>query len=319
MTSDPPKAFLSYSTADQRLAERLAQDLTNSGIQVWWARWEIKPGDSLRRKIDEGIEGAAYFMVLLTPNSLKSEWVQTELDAGMVRRIEGSCRLIPIIHKLRTDEVPITLRGLRWVKLDDYDAGIRELVNACLELETKPPLGSRPLRGLPSLPAELDLSVNAQRLAVLLSNRSKEANTNDPLLEAAEVLEAIQITANEWTMAVDELEEHGLVIRHLGQTSFGRVSPTPNLFFGTDAHVKGWNPKSDAHALAAFLVNRGTDLIRTEDADQQLKWGPRRMNPAANFLVFHDLAKGHERQAGANPYAFYYLQVTPRTKRFALE
>ena len=54
-----------------------------------------------------------------------------------------------------------------------------------------------------------------------------------------------------------------------------------------------------------------------EDADHKLSWGPRRINPAALFLDSNDFAKGHERQAGLNPYAFYYLQTTATTKRIA--
>jgi hypothetical protein len=89
------------------------------------AEWEIKPGDSLRRKIDQGTERASYFMVLLTSNSLKSEWVQTELDAGMVTRIAGSSKLLPIVFNLSIDDIPVTLRGLKCVKLEPYGDSLR--------------------------------------------------------------------------------------------------------------------------------------------------------------------------------------------------
>ncbi len=70
-----PVAFLSHTSKDAQVAGRLAADLLKAGIEVWYAPWEIKPGDSLRRKIDAGIDAARYFMVLLTPASLRSEWV----------------------------------------------------------------------------------------------------------------------------------------------------------------------------------------------------------------------------------------------------
>lgn len=278
--------------------------------------WEIKPGDSLRRKIDEGISGAKYFLVLLTRNSLKSEWVQTELDAGMVRRIEGSCRLIPVVLDLRD----VTLRGVRWVKLDDYGAGIRELVNVCHELETKPPLGPPPARAETRPVIGLNLSVTAQKLAMLLAEQSETGDTLDPLLPATKALEDLQLTEPEAALAADELDELGWVKLHLhvgmGKVGFGRISPTPLLFFNMDPHVKGWNPEADARNLAAFLVNHGDDLVALSEADKELQWGPRRINPGAHFLVLHELAIGHRRQAGVQPYAFYYLQVTPKTKRF---
>lgn len=122
-------------------------------------------------------------------------------------------------------------------------------------------IGPRPSWAAPSLPSDLGLSTHAQRLAVLLSNRSETGDTLDPQIEASEVLEALRITQDEASMAADELEERGWVKLHvhvgMGPAGFGRISPEPLLFFQTDPHVKGWNPSSDARTLAAVVVNRG--------------------------------------------------------------
>jgi hypothetical protein len=315
-----PKAFLSHSSADNAMAEKLAMDLRKNGVDVWYDAWELRPGDSLRRKIDQGIESASYFIVLLTPTSLKSEWVQTELDAAMVNRIEGSSRLLPIVWNLSGEDIPVTLRGLKWVELEPYEDGLRDLLNVCHDVHTKPPLGARPAWAAPRLPADLGLSVHAQRLAVLLAERSENGLTLDPMLEASKVLEELQLTETEAATAADELDERGWVKRHvhlgMGNVGFGRISPTALLFFNLDPHVKGWNSEADARTLAAVLVNRGNDIVPLKDADQMLGWGPRRFNPAAQLLHLHNLASGHA-ILGCAPYAFQYLQVTPRTKRFA--
>src|SRR5262245_20392755 len=104
--STPPAAFLSHATADAELARRLAVDLRNRGVDVWYAEWELRPGDSLVRRIEDGIDRATHFLVLLTPASLKSEWVRTELDAGLIKRISGKCRVIPIVSGTSADELP---------------------------------------------------------------------------------------------------------------------------------------------------------------------------------------------------------------------
>ncbi len=139
-----PVAFLSHSWEDSKPATELATDLRSQGVDVWLDKWEIRPGDSLRRKIDEGIEKASLFLVLLTPSSLSSEWVQVELDAGMVKRILGQCRLIPILLGTRDEQVPPTLSGISWVRLDDYQDGLKRLIEVCHGIETKPPLGPTP-------------------------------------------------------------------------------------------------------------------------------------------------------------------------------
>lgn len=302
------------------MAEKLAMDLRKNGVDVWYDEWELRPGDSLRRKIEQGIEGAAYFMVLLTPNSLKSEWVQTELDAGMVKRIEGSSRLLPILFNLGVDDIPVTLRALKCVKIEPYEDGLRDLLNVCLDVQTRPELGSRPAWAAPKLPSDLDMSVHAQRLAVLLAERSRTGDLLDPQLNAATVLQDLEITEDEASMAADELQERGWVRLHIstnmGRAGFARISPEPILFINVDRFVKGWDPAVDASALAAILVNSAQESLTMQEADKKLSWGPRRINSAAHFLILRELAKGHVFQSGDDPYAYYYLEATPRTKRF---
>ncbi|WP_292524671.1 toll/interleukin-1 receptor domain-containing protein [Mesorhizobium sp.] len=91
-----PKAFLSYSFDDRELAETVARALMADGIDTWWAEWEIRSGDSLRRKIDEGLGNCTHFIVLLTPSAMQKPWVQQEMDAGLVRRISGQARFIAL-------------------------------------------------------------------------------------------------------------------------------------------------------------------------------------------------------------------------------
>ena len=142
----------------------------------------------------------------------------------------------------------------------------------------------------------------------------------DPRLEASKVLEELKLTEDEAATAADELDERGWAKRHLylgmGKVGFGWISPTALLFFNLDPHVKGWNPEEDARALASALVNTGGDIVSLSEADQMLGWGPRRFNPAAQYLDLHNVVSGLA-AIGCEPYAFQYLQVTPRTRRFA--
>lgn len=53
----PPKSLSELPFDDRNIAERIARTLMASGVDVWWAEWEMKAGDSLRQKIDEGLTG----------------------------------------------------------------------------------------------------------------------------------------------------------------------------------------------------------------------------------------------------------------------
>ena len=70
--------FLSYSSNDKPLAERLALDLSNRGIKVWLDEWEIVVGDSISQKIQEGLRQCQFVAIILTRNSIASGWVEKE-------------------------------------------------------------------------------------------------------------------------------------------------------------------------------------------------------------------------------------------------
>src|ERR1039457_2122717 len=109
-----PKAFVSHSTQDRSFVERFAADLRANGVTAWYSGWEIKPGDSIRAKIEEGLEGCEYFIIVLSRNSISSKWVQTELDAATVRNIAGKVRKIIPVKIEDCGELPPTL-GALWL------------------------------------------------------------------------------------------------------------------------------------------------------------------------------------------------------------
>ena len=48
--------FISHASEDKpTVVEPLAKALMQAGLVVWYDRFELKLGDSLRRKIDEGL------------------------------------------------------------------------------------------------------------------------------------------------------------------------------------------------------------------------------------------------------------------------
>jgi hypothetical protein len=313
-----PVAFLSHSTKDASLAERVARDLRQVGVDVWYSAWEIKPGDSLRRKIDAGIDTATHFLVLLTPASLASEWVQTELDAGLVNRIEDRCRLVPILSGITGEQVPATLRGIRWVRLDPYDHGLRELIEACHGVSVKPPLGEVPAWATERPLAGVGLSPNGQRLAEWLNQHSNEGHSYD-LFKRDEIMQDLSFTPEQAGMAASELSDAGMVKLVVdtgsGPAGFSYLKPRPQLFFRTDAALRGWNTKKDAVELAAAMLNSGRDSVALADMDRHLGWGPRRINPAADYLCVNGYVR-ESRTMGSAPYTYSDAFVTHRTRRF---
>jgi hypothetical protein len=99
--------FIAHSTTDQEpFVRELAEGLETAGFTVWYAPFALKWGDSLRRKIEEGLTKSRYGIVVLSPNFFASEWPQSELD-GLTQRqnAEGRTLILPILHNITIDEV----------------------------------------------------------------------------------------------------------------------------------------------------------------------------------------------------------------------
>ena len=60
--------FISYNHADREFAGWLASRLVTRRVAVWFDDWEMKVGDSLRRKVESGIDTSAYLIVVLSPD-----------------------------------------------------------------------------------------------------------------------------------------------------------------------------------------------------------------------------------------------------------
>lgn len=74
--------FISYSNKDEEFAERLHADLQSKGVRCWFALEDLKIGDKLRRSFDEAIRLHDKLIVILTESSVKSEWVEKEVETA---------------------------------------------------------------------------------------------------------------------------------------------------------------------------------------------------------------------------------------------
>ncbi len=57
--------FLSYSSTDRPTVRKLAERLKASGLRVWLDVWEIKPGDSIPAKVEEGLENSRVLILCM--------------------------------------------------------------------------------------------------------------------------------------------------------------------------------------------------------------------------------------------------------------
>jgi hypothetical protein len=98
--------FISHASDDKDDVVRpLAHALRERGVKVWYDEFSLKVGDSLRRKIDQGIANSKFGIVVISPRFVVKGWTNQELDGLMVRAVDGAQVLLPIWHNITRDEV----------------------------------------------------------------------------------------------------------------------------------------------------------------------------------------------------------------------
>lgn len=100
-----PSIFLSHSWIDKSFVRTFAERLVQAGVNVWLDEAEIGIGDSLVKKISEGIEQVDYVAAVISNESVKSEWVQKELSWAMTKEIEGQ-RVVVLPVVIERCELP---------------------------------------------------------------------------------------------------------------------------------------------------------------------------------------------------------------------
>lgn len=124
--------FLSHSHADKPFVNKLANRLRQVGVKVWIDKAEIKIGDSLIQKISEAIEEMDFVGAVLSRNSVKSHWVQKELELAMNKEINGKrVVVLPII--IEACEIPTFIKGKLYANFTDeiaFDEEFNKILKA---------------------------------------------------------------------------------------------------------------------------------------------------------------------------------------------
>ncbi|ODS36219.1 hypothetical protein BEH94_05180 [Candidatus Altiarchaeales archaeon WOR_SM1_SCG] len=123
------KSFLSYSSADSVLADKIFRWLQNQAISVWFDKVKLRSGDSLLQKIATGISDSDFLIVLITENSVNSHWVMYELETALSREMSGKGpKVIPL--RVRNTEIPTIIANKIYITIDENLSGIDEIIPA---------------------------------------------------------------------------------------------------------------------------------------------------------------------------------------------
>jgi formylglycine-generating enzyme required for sulfatase activity len=92
--------MISYSHSDRALVEKLATDLRERGLTVWIDFKGIQGGDDWRQSIVDGVSASGLVLLIVSPDSVKSEYVGIEIDLAR----NAGRPIIPILLRPLSDD-----------------------------------------------------------------------------------------------------------------------------------------------------------------------------------------------------------------------
>jgi len=99
--------FVAHASEDQEdFVQPLVLALQDQDLEVWYSRFVLKVGDSLRRSIDAGLAASSFGIVVLSKHFFAKEWPNRELD-GLVTRsvVEDRQLILPVWRNVTQTDV----------------------------------------------------------------------------------------------------------------------------------------------------------------------------------------------------------------------
>jgi len=106
----PVRIFVSHNHRDRDFVERtIPAPLADHRIETWYSNADIIPGQKYIQEIESGLLKCDWFFVLITENSVASDWVRAEVQTAMkdprfenriVPLVTGPCQPSQVMHEL---------------------------------------------------------------------------------------------------------------------------------------------------------------------------------------------------------------------------
>jgi hypothetical protein len=102
--------FISHSTADQEFCDQLYQRLRSNHVRVWYAPKHMRGGRKLFNQIDTAIRHHDKLILVLSEESITSEWVELEIQRALrkeqrLQKEEPEARVLFPIRLMSFDQL----------------------------------------------------------------------------------------------------------------------------------------------------------------------------------------------------------------------
>jgi hypothetical protein len=128
------KIFISHSSHDKWVARQISSVLIADGHQTFLDEKDIVTGESIDAAIQKHLKDSDHLLLLLSPESLKSQWVFIELGGA---KALGK-HIVPVLFHVAGNEIPHVISQLLARDINEIDKYFAELRKLQKLTETAP-------------------------------------------------------------------------------------------------------------------------------------------------------------------------------------
>jgi hypothetical protein len=131
------RVFLSYSSSDKAIADRIDAALREAGYETFYDQPTVSPGgkwiEQVQQAIDDTLE-RGIILVLVSENSMRSRWVNEELSYALSRPGAYAGQIIPVLIPPAAP-MPEPLAAIQALDMrQDLDQAIEQLLSTLQKL-----------------------------------------------------------------------------------------------------------------------------------------------------------------------------------------
>lgn len=195
-----PRIFISHAHDDSAFVRLLANTLRSQGKDVWYDEGGYLGGDSWLHRVQQVLEQAQVFLLVLSPRATRSPWVQMETNAFLTLRARDPGRLLLPI-RLGDTKIPPYLQSFQWIDAvaRDIEGTAEAIVHAIKGIAVAVPAAAQPM-------TTPDPAILPPRMAAL----GFELYTFQGI--EAIVPPLVTVPPGSFLMGSDEIEEPGSVV-----------------------------------------------------------------------------------------------------------
>jgi hypothetical protein len=114
--------FVSYSHKDSDFVLKLTNSLAQDGFDYWHDIKDLPAGQDLDKALSEAIQASLIYLIVLTPNSLRSNWVNREFEEASYENIESGKAIIPVVKDLEHNQLNKRIQRKTYINCTNADA-----------------------------------------------------------------------------------------------------------------------------------------------------------------------------------------------------